>query len=55
MDRFYGYNRHDYHFPRSCREAFGSDFDVVTKKSMSEVLLISIYIILLAIFASLLS
>lgn len=26
MNRFDGYNRHDYHFPTSCREAFGSNF-----------------------------
>ena len=26
MNRFDGYNRHDYHFPTSSREAFGSNF-----------------------------
>jgi hypothetical protein len=28
IERFNGYNRHDYYYPRSCREAFGSHFEV---------------------------
>lgn len=28
MDRFDGYNRHDFYYPRSTKEAFGSDFQV---------------------------
>lgn len=28
MDRFDGYNRHDFHHPRTTREAFGSPFHV---------------------------
>ena len=27
IERFYGYNRHDYYYPRSSREAFGSHFE----------------------------
>lgn len=26
-DRFYGYNRHDNFYPRTCREAFGTAFE----------------------------
>lgn len=28
MDRFDGYNRHDFHHPRTSREAFGTTFHV---------------------------
>lgn len=28
MNRFDGYNRHDFYYPRSTKEAFGSDFQV---------------------------
>lgn len=28
MDRFDGYNRHDFHHPRTTREAFGSGFHI---------------------------
>lgn len=27
MERYQGYNRKDYYFANSCREAFGSDFE----------------------------
>lgn len=31
MERFDGYNRHDYIYPRTCREHFGSDFKLDKK------------------------
>ncbi len=27
IERFNGYNRHDYYYPRSSREAFGSNYE----------------------------
>jgi hypothetical protein len=31
--RFYGYNRHDYYFPRSAKEAFGCEYYPAPKVS----------------------
>lgn len=50
MRRFDGYNRHDFHFPRTSKEAFGSNFNVVNKKSMIEVILVSIFVIFVTLF-----
>jgi hypothetical protein len=35
MRRFDGYNREDYYFPKSCKEAFGSEFEI-EEKSLSK-------------------
>lgn len=46
MSRFDGYNRHDFHHPRTSREAFGTEFHVEKKPSrLKEVLLWSAYVI----------
>jgi hypothetical protein len=34
MSRFDGYNRHDFHHPRTSREAFGTGFHVEKKPSV---------------------
>jgi hypothetical protein len=36
MDRFNGYNRHDFHHPRTTREAFGSAFHVTKKPNKAK-------------------
>lgn len=36
MNRFDGYNRHDFHYPNTSREAFGSNFYPQEKKSKSK-------------------
>jgi hypothetical protein len=46
MDRFDGYNRHDFHHPRTTREAFGSGFHVENEPSkVKEVLMWVAYVI----------
>lgn len=46
MDRFDGYNRHDFHHPRTTREAFGSGFHVEKEPSkLKEVLLWVCYVV----------
>lgn len=52
MNRFYGYNRSDYHFSRSCREAFGSDFETSNNKSSKEVMIVVIYILFITFLAA---
>jgi hypothetical protein len=39
MSRFDGYNRHDFHHPRTTREAFGSGFYVEKTASVWRALL----------------
>ena len=36
MNRFDGYNRHDFHHPRTTREAFGSGFHVEKETSKTK-------------------
>lgn len=36
--RFDGYNRHDFNFPRTSRDAFGTDFYVDKRKSVMSVI-----------------
>lgn len=36
MSRFDGYNRHDFHYPNTSREAFGSNYYGEEKKSTSK-------------------
>ena len=46
MDRFDGYNRHDFHHPRTTREAFGSGFHVEEEPSkVKEVILWVAYVL----------
>jgi hypothetical protein len=46
MDRFDGYNRHDFHHPRTTREAFGSGFHVDEEPSkVKEVILWIAYVL----------
>ena len=46
MDRFDGYNRHDFHHPRTTREAFGSGFHVEKEPSkVKEVILWVAYVL----------
>jgi hypothetical protein len=46
MDRFDGYNRHDFHHPRTTREAFGSGFHVTKEPNkLKEVLLWVCYVV----------
>jgi hypothetical protein len=46
MDRFDGYNRHDFHHPRTTREAFGSGFHVDEEPSkVKEVILWVAYVL----------
>jgi hypothetical protein len=46
MDRFDGYNRHDFHHPRTTREAFGSGFHVEKEPSkLKEVILWVAYVL----------
>lgn len=53
MDRFYGYNRDDYYFKRSCREAFGSDFYYHHKEiKLSTILIVVSFTTIVAILAS---
>lgn len=50
MDRFYGYNRSDYYFPRTTREAFGSNFESQINTTFNyEWIIIGICIIVLLI------
>jgi hypothetical protein len=45
MGRFDGYNRHDFHHPRTSREAFGSGFRIEKEPSkLKEVLLWVAYV-----------
>jgi hypothetical protein len=37
--RFDGYNRHDFNFPRTSREAFGTEFYVPKSKSIMSIFL----------------
>lgn len=57
MDRYDGYNRDYYYFPRSCREAFGSDFDQYQKpasksEKVSAILIVATFIMIVATIAS---
>jgi hypothetical protein len=57
MDRFYGYNRDDYYFKTSCREAFGSDFDSYHKptslrEKVSAILWVASIVMILASIGS---
>jgi hypothetical protein len=46
MSRFDGYNRNDFHHPRTTREAFGSPFHVTEEPSkVKEVLLWVTYVV----------
>lgn len=46
MSRFDGYNRHDFHHPRTAREAFGTGFHIEKPPSrLKEVLLWVAYIV----------
>jgi hypothetical protein len=46
MSRFDGYNRNDFHHPRTTREAFGSPFHVTEEPSkVKEVLAWVVYVI----------
>jgi TRAP-type C4-dicarboxylate transport system permease small subunit len=46
MDRFDGYNRHDFHHPRTTREAFGSGFHIEKEPNrVKEVLLWLAYVL----------
>ena len=45
-ERFYGYNRSDYYFPRTCREAFGTPFEVTASHSTAATILINATIFL---------
>lgn len=52
MRRFDGYNREDYYFPRTCKEAFGSEFEH-NQRSLNKIeSLIAIAIVCLLIIGS---
>lgn len=36
LNRFSGYNRHDYYYPRTSREAFGSEYELEVPKATSK-------------------
>lgn len=51
--RFHGYNRHDFHYPRTAKEAFGSEYYPVEKdKPLRNILRYLMYIaIIIGLFA----
>lgn len=52
MSRFDGYNRNDFHYPRTSREAFGDEFHVAkprTKLSIARKIVLWIVVIWAAI------
>jgi hypothetical protein len=49
MNRFDGYNRHDFHYPNTSREAFGSNFHVEEKKSSGKEVLFYVCIVALVL------
>lgn len=53
MDRYHGYNRNDFYFPRTSREAFGSNFYVTNKANtiMKDIFLVVLWVILLIVLS----
>lgn len=45
MNRFDGYNRNDFHYARTAREAFGSEFEANEVSSKGEIALIVISLV----------
>jgi len=49
MNRFDGYNRHDFHYPNTSREAFGSSFQPEEKRSTGKEVLFYGFVIALVL------